>query len=60
MKNLFKILILSLLVFSCNKENNNQYYSFSESEKGLNYKKFQDNNYGFTIDIPNDQEIGQG
>ena len=52
MNKLFPILFISLFIFSCNKEKNNnfesnQFYGFYQSDKGENYKKFQHNIYGF-------------
>jgi len=49
-------LILSVL-FGCNT-NQEKFYGFYKSEFGKDYKKFEHNIFGFTMDIPNNWFFG--
>lgn len=57
MKKILSGLILCVLLLGCNS-NQGQFYGFYKSDLGKDYKKFEHNIFGFTIDIPNNWFFG--
>lgn len=57
MRRILFSLIFSLLFLGCNS-NQKQLYGFYKSDLGKDYKKFEHDIFGFTLDIPNDWFFG--